>query len=107
MGSSIDAATAERIGMVNRVVPLADLDTITLEWAKRIAKVPSGKPGGSASQPEMSRQSRPLAMEDTGARGAARAASRPKSLSQPAPETRTPTARAAKQVQYNIFLQNT
>lgn len=39
MGSAIDAATAERIGMVNRVVPLADLESVTLEWAHRIAKV--------------------------------------------------------------------
>ena len=51
----------------------------------------------------MSRQSRPLAREDTGARGAAGAASRPKSLSQPAPETRTPAARAAKQVHTTFF----
>jgi len=41
MGSSIDAATAERIGMVNKVVPLGELESTTLEWAKRIAKVDS------------------------------------------------------------------
>ena len=62
--------------------------------AKRNAVVPSGKLGGSASQPEMSKP---------GARGAAGAASRPKSLSQPAPETRTPAARAAKQVHTTFF----
>lgn len=41
MGSSIDAETAERIGMVNKVVPLADLEATTLAWAKRIAQMDS------------------------------------------------------------------
>lgn len=38
MGSSIDAVTAERLGMVNKVVPLADLEAETMEWANRIAQ---------------------------------------------------------------------
>ncbi|MEI6448240.1 MAG: S8 family serine peptidase, partial [Actinomycetes bacterium] len=65
-------------------------------WAsKRKAKVTSGKPGSSASQPEMSRPSRPSARQDTGARGAA---NRPKSASQPALETRTRAPRCATPV---------
>lgn len=38
MGSSIDAVTAERLGMVNKVVPLADLEAETMAWANRIAQ---------------------------------------------------------------------
>src|SRR5438105_11222069 len=35
---SIDAVTAERLGMVNRVVPLADLDAETMALARTIAE---------------------------------------------------------------------
>ena len=37
LGDRIDAAEAERIGLVNRVVPAAELDTAVAEWAKRLA----------------------------------------------------------------------
>lgn len=37
-GRSIDALTAERIGMVNRVVPLADLETEVMALAQQIAQ---------------------------------------------------------------------
>jgi len=36
----LDAATAERFGMVNRVVPVDDLDTAVRELAENIALVP-------------------------------------------------------------------
>ena len=39
-GERMDAAEAYRIGMVNRVVPRADLETATLELAQRIAVAP-------------------------------------------------------------------
>lgn len=37
LGDRIDAAEAERIGLVNRVVPAAELDAAVAEWAKRLA----------------------------------------------------------------------
>jgi enoyl-CoA hydratase len=39
-GDTIDAATALELGMVNRVVPLADLDTTVMEIANKIAAMP-------------------------------------------------------------------
>lgn len=36
-GESIDAATAERISLINRAVPAEDLDSVTLEFAQKIA----------------------------------------------------------------------
>jgi enoyl-CoA hydratase/carnithine racemase len=36
----IDAAEAERIGLVNRVVPVAELDSFVAEWAARLAAGP-------------------------------------------------------------------
>ncbi len=36
----IDAGTAERYGLVNRVVPEAELDTVVNEWASRLAAKP-------------------------------------------------------------------
>jgi enoyl-CoA hydratase/carnithine racemase len=36
----IDATEAERIGLVNRVVPVADLDSFVADWATRLAKGP-------------------------------------------------------------------
>lgn len=39
-GEIIDAAEAERIGLVNRVVPVGDLDTFVAEWAGRLAEGP-------------------------------------------------------------------
>jgi enoyl-CoA hydratase/carnithine racemase len=39
LGDTIDAATAREIGMVNRVVPLADLRTATMKYARRLALV--------------------------------------------------------------------
>lgn len=41
LGDTIDAATAERYGLVNRVVPHADLLPVTYEWAKRLAQGPT------------------------------------------------------------------
>jgi enoyl-CoA hydratase len=38
--SKIDAATAERLGMVNKIVPRAELDATTEELAQRIAQMP-------------------------------------------------------------------
>lgn len=38
-GDAIDAATARDLGMVNRVVPLADLWAASLAWAKRLALI--------------------------------------------------------------------
>jgi len=38
-GDTIDAETACRLGMVNRVVPLADLAQASLAWAKRLALI--------------------------------------------------------------------
>lgn len=41
MGNNIDAATAERYGLVNRVVAHADLLSTTYEWGKRLAQGPT------------------------------------------------------------------
>jgi enoyl-CoA hydratase len=38
-GDAIDAATARELGMVNRVVPLAELRAASLAWAKRLSLV--------------------------------------------------------------------
>src|ERR1700745_2316484 len=38
-GDAIDAETARQLGMVNRVVPLADLREKSLAWAKRLALI--------------------------------------------------------------------
>ena len=36
----IDAKEAERMGLVNRVVPAADLDDVVADWASRLAAGP-------------------------------------------------------------------
>jgi enoyl-CoA hydratase/carnithine racemase len=41
LGDSIDAATAERYGLVNRVVPHEALMESALDWARRLARGPS------------------------------------------------------------------
>lgn len=41
LGDKIEAAEAERIGLVNRVVPHADLEKVTMEYARRFAKAPT------------------------------------------------------------------
>jgi len=38
-GDTIDAETARQLGMVNRVVPLADLAPASLAWAKRLSLI--------------------------------------------------------------------
>jgi enoyl-CoA hydratase/carnithine racemase len=38
-GDTIDAATAMSLGMVNRVVPLAELPEASLRWAKRLSLI--------------------------------------------------------------------
>ena len=38
-GDTIDAETARELGMVNRVVPLADLPAASLAWAKRLSLI--------------------------------------------------------------------
>ena len=38
-GDTIDAETALRLGMVNRVVPLAELREVTLKYARRLALI--------------------------------------------------------------------
>jgi 2-(1,2-epoxy-1,2-dihydrophenyl)acetyl-CoA isomerase len=40
-GEDVSATEAERIGLVNRVVPLADLDQTATEWAQRLANLPT------------------------------------------------------------------
>jgi len=40
LGDTIDAATAERYGLANRVVPDAQLMDATMEWARRLASGP-------------------------------------------------------------------
>jgi enoyl-CoA hydratase/carnithine racemase len=40
-GDAVDAATAERIGLANRVVPRDALMTTAYDWAKRLARGPS------------------------------------------------------------------
>ena len=39
LGDTIDAATAREMGMVNRVVPLADLQSATMKYARRLALI--------------------------------------------------------------------
>jgi enoyl-CoA hydratase/carnithine racemase len=38
LGHIIDAQTAERIGLINRVVPADELETVANEWAAKIAQ---------------------------------------------------------------------
>jgi 2-(1,2-epoxy-1,2-dihydrophenyl)acetyl-CoA isomerase len=40
-GDDLTAADAERLGLVNRVVPAADLERTAREWAERLAKGPT------------------------------------------------------------------
>lgn len=40
-GDDLPAAEAERIGLVNKVVPAAELEAATAEWAGRLAKGPT------------------------------------------------------------------
>jgi 2-(1,2-epoxy-1,2-dihydrophenyl)acetyl-CoA isomerase len=40
-GDDIHAADAERMGLVNRVVPQADLEKTVMEWAQRLASGPT------------------------------------------------------------------
>ena len=46
-GDDLSAADAERIGIVNRVVPAAELRTATKEWAERLASGPTKAIGWS------------------------------------------------------------
>lgn len=41
LGDTIDAATAERYGLVNRVVPHDQVLAATMEWARRLAAGPT------------------------------------------------------------------
>ncbi len=41
LGDTIDAATAERYGLVNKVVPHEELLAATQEWARRLAQGPT------------------------------------------------------------------
>jgi enoyl-CoA hydratase/carnithine racemase len=41
LGDTIDAQTAERFGLVNRVTPHDELMTVARSWAERLAKGPS------------------------------------------------------------------
>ncbi len=38
LGERIDASAAERLGIVNRVVPVDDFDAAVADWAARLAK---------------------------------------------------------------------
>ena len=40
-GDDLSAADAERIGLVNKVVPAGDLQKVTAEWAGRLATLPT------------------------------------------------------------------
>ncbi|HEX4819631.1 MAG TPA: enoyl-CoA hydratase-related protein [Acidimicrobiales bacterium] len=40
-GDDLSAADAERIGIANRVVPAAELEKVTTEWALRLASAPT------------------------------------------------------------------
>ncbi len=40
-GDDLSAADAERLGLVNRVVPAADLERVAKEWATRLAQGPT------------------------------------------------------------------
>jgi enoyl-CoA hydratase/carnithine racemase len=40
-GDFITASDAERLGLINRVVPPSELDTVVGEWASRLANLPS------------------------------------------------------------------
>ncbi len=46
-GDDLPAADAERIGIVNKVVPAADLHAATKEWAERLANGPTKAIGWS------------------------------------------------------------
>jgi 2-(1,2-epoxy-1,2-dihydrophenyl)acetyl-CoA isomerase len=46
-GDDLSAADAERIGIVNKVVPAAELEAATLEWATRLASGPTKAIGWS------------------------------------------------------------
>ncbi|MEX2117662.1 MAG: enoyl-CoA hydratase-related protein [Bacteroidota bacterium] len=41
LGQDINAAEAERVGLVNKVVPAAELETSTMELARQLAKAPT------------------------------------------------------------------
>lgn len=41
LGDTIDAATAERYGLVNRVAPHDEVISVTMEWARRLAAGPT------------------------------------------------------------------
>jgi enoyl-CoA hydratase/carnithine racemase len=41
LGDTIDASTAERYGLVNRIVPHGDLLPVAYEWARRLAQGPT------------------------------------------------------------------
>lgn len=41
LGDDLSAADAERLGLVNRVVPAADLERVAKEWAGRLAQGPT------------------------------------------------------------------
>ncbi|HVU75007.1 MAG TPA: enoyl-CoA hydratase-related protein [Mycobacteriales bacterium] len=40
-GDDLSAADAEKLGLVNKVVPAADLQKVTTEWAARLATMPT------------------------------------------------------------------
>ncbi len=39
-GDMIDGSEAERIGMINRAIPAEDLDEVTMDYCRRVAKLP-------------------------------------------------------------------
>ncbi len=41
LGDKIEAAEAERIGLVNKLVPQADLEKVTMEYARRFSTAPT------------------------------------------------------------------
>ena len=51
LGDMIDAEEALRLGMVNRIVPLAELPKATLKFARRMALIASRRPAAVRSTP--------------------------------------------------------
>jgi 2-(1,2-epoxy-1,2-dihydrophenyl)acetyl-CoA isomerase len=64
-GDDVGAAEAERIGLVNRVVPRADLDKVLTEWAERLATLPTKSIGMTKALINRSLESsRPVALAE-------------------------------------------
>ncbi|HSS11052.1 MAG TPA: enoyl-CoA hydratase/isomerase family protein [Acidimicrobiales bacterium] len=64
-GDDVSAADAERIGLVNKVVPRADLEKSLTEWAERLATLPTKSIGMTKALVNRSfESSRPIAFAE-------------------------------------------